>query len=334
MKNSLKKIWAIESRSRTDQQSSASEQQATNPICCATEDPVLHQWNQKDPPLSSKLSRETCETVDEKNIRSSSDSNSSDDYDFVTLPGVRSCATDNSDDDLAHDNCDCKQNGNSRSCDEISSDSEQDSQSSSAEKDFPPLPTMRDGVLTYPMKPKASGKMHSQWEIPLSLHPHNIPTDTLASSSTAPVQAAVQGKAETPQANSKTDTPLAVPTQQEPYDLLADFPALQAPRKPLALGELHNGNPKTKDTKGKRGIIHQPNHRQETGATHQRRMENVPHEVASICAGDQKSVLDLQTFYSASQCNSPIISCEKPKANNHSPPKGGKSAMCLLLSVE
>lgn len=334
VENSLKNVWDPESRSRTDHQSSASKQQATNPICSATEDPALRLWNEKDPRLSSKVSRDKCEAVNEQNIRNSSDSSSCDDEDFVTLPGVRICATDSSDDDFENDNnvCEVEENEISHSCDELSSGSEQDSQLSGAEKDFPPLLTIRDGVLPHRMKPPASGKMHGQWEIPLSIHPHNIPTDTLASSLTSSVQTPVQCKAGTPQANSKTIA--AAPTQQESYDLLADFPALQPPRRPLALGVLHNGNPKTTDAKRKRGLIHQPNHRQETGATHQRRMENVPHEVSSICAGDQKSVLDLQTFGSASQCNSPIMSCEDLKANNQPPPRGSKSAICLLLSVK
>lgn len=313
VETSLKKVWVPESRSKTDQKNSASKQQATNPICSATEDPVRRLSNDKDPRLSSKVSMDKREAVNEQNVRNSSDSNSSDDEDFVSLPGVRSCATDSSDD-------------------ELSTDSEQDSRLSGAEKDFPPLSTIRDGVLPHPMKPPASGKMRGQWEIPLSLYPHNIPTDTLAGSLTSLVQAPVQCKAETPQANSKTIA--AAPTQQESYDLLADFPALQPPRRPLALGVLHNGNPKTIDAKRKRGIIHLPNHRPKTGATHQRKMENMPHEVSSICAGDQKSVLDLQTFGSASQCNSPIMSCEELKANNQPPPTGSKSAICLLLSAK
>ncbi|XP_026205048.1 uncharacterized protein LOC113154857 isoform X2 [Anabas testudineus] len=309
--NSLKKVWVPESRSRTDQQSSASEQQATNPTRPATEDPAPHLLNDGDPRLFSNKSRDKCETVNEQSTRNGSGDSSVDDEDeddSTTLPGVRSCATDSSADDLEDDN-------NGREEGERSGD---DSVSPGADKDFPPLATIRDGVLPHPTEPAASRKMHGQWEIPLSFHPHNNPTGTLASRPTAPVQAPVQGKAETPQANSKTVA--AALTQQESYDLLADFPALQPPRRPLALGVLHNGNPNTTDARGKRGLIHRPNHRHETGATHQRKMENVPREVSSICAGDQKSVLDLQTL-TGGQWNSPIISCEELKANNQPPPR-------------
>lgn len=214
--------------------------------------------------------------------------------------------------------------------DELSSDGEKNPRSSGAEKDFPALSTIRDGVLPHPTKPPASGKMRSQWEIPLSFLPHNIPTDNLASSLNSPVQAPVQCEAKTPQANSKTIA--AAPTQQESsYDLLADFPALQPPRRPLALGVLHNGNPKTVDAKRKGVPIHLPNHCKETVATDQRRLENVPHEVSSICAGEQKSTLDLQT--SVGQCSANIMRREERMASNCPPPKGSKSAVCLLLSV-
>ncbi|XP_035537862.1 uncharacterized protein LOC118343213 [Morone saxatilis] len=306
--------------SRRDKESSASGPQplVTNPICSATESHTPCLQEKENP---SKLPRDTCESEDEQSIRSSSDSNSSDDDDRVTLPGARNCATDSSGDDSASDNNDCEEEENEipHSFDELSSDSEQDSPSSSTEKDSPPPSTIKAGILPCPTEPPASGKMHGQWEIPLSFHPHDIPLATLASGVTAHAQAPVQSKAEAPQANSKTNVPPAAPTQQEAYDLLADFPALQPPKKPLALGVLRDGNPKTKNAAGKRELTHLPNHCQKM-ASHQRRMENVPREVFSICAGDQKSVLDLQTFGSTNQVKSPAISCEELKANNQPPP--------------
>ncbi|XP_044027211.1 uncharacterized protein LOC122864139 isoform X3 [Siniperca chuatsi] len=321
VESSLKKIWVPQSSSRRETQSSAPQPQplATDPVCSATEDHTPHLQDEEESPLPSTLPRDTCESEDEHDIRSSSDSNSSDDDDVVTLPGVRTCATDSSNDDSASDNNDCSEEENEipHSCVELSSDGEQDSPTSSTEKDFPPLSTIKAGILPCPTEPPASGKMHGQWEIPLSFHPHDIPTVTLASGVTAHAQAPVQGKAEAPQANLKSSAPSADPMQQEAYDLLADFPALQPPKKPLALGVLCDGNPKTKKTEGKRGLTHSPNRRQESRASHQRRMENVPHKVSSICAGDQKSVLDLQIFGSISQ----RISCEELKASNQLPPR-------------
>lgn len=324
MKNSPKKILVPESGSRTDKRSSASEQQATNPICSAPEDPELHLLDEDDPPVFTRVSWDACLSEDEEATGCSSGSSSSD-GDFVALTGLRSHATDNSDSDSERDNNDqdVDENVIPHSSDEICSESEQDPQWSSVE-DFSPLPTVRAGVLPRLMGLQASGKTHSQWEIPLSFHPHNIPADTLASGLTAPVRAPVQGKAKTPRANLKTNALLAVPTQQESYDLLADFPALQPPERPLALPELLDGNPKTEDAKGKRELTHRPNYGQETEASCQR-MEKVPREVFSICAGDLEPVLDLQTFGSGSQWNSPVISCEEPKAKNQLPPGGNKS---------
>ncbi|XP_071356967.1 nucleolar and coiled-body phosphoprotein 1-like isoform X2 [Trachinotus anak] len=316
VENSLRKIQVSQSISRTHKQSSASEAGplATNPICCATEEAALHLQDVEDPPLSSG---DTCKSEDEQDIKRSSDSNASDD-DFVTLPGVRSCATDSSDDGSASDSSDCELEEN-----EVPplSDSEQGSPPSTREKDFPPLSTIRSGSLPCPTEAPALRKMHGQWEIPLSFHPHNNPTATLASGMTAPAQAPVQGEAEAPQANSKTNATPGAATQQEAYDLLADFPALQPPKRPLALGVVHDGNPKTKDAKRQRGLTRPPTIHQESGASRQRRMENVPHEVSSICAGDQKSVANLQTFGSASERKSPTISCREMKANNQPPPR-------------
>ncbi|XP_067468092.1 uncharacterized protein [Thunnus thynnus] len=290
--------------------------------CPATEDPTSHLPNEEDPPaLPSEQRTDTCASEDEQDTRSSSDSSSSDDEDFVTLPGLRSCATNSSGDDPVSDvsDSDMEENEILHSPDESSSDSRQDSPSSSSEEDFPALSSVKVGTLPQPTAAPASGKVQGQWEISFSFNPRVIPTDTLASGMTVPGQAPVQGKAEAHQAKLKTNATPAAPTQQEAYDLLADFPALQPPKKPLALCVLRNGNPNTKE--GKRGLTHSQNHRQDTGASHQRKMENVPHEVSSICAGDQKSVLDLQTFGSASQHNSPTISCEVLKANNLPPPR-------------
>lgn len=233
---------------------------------------------------------------------------------------------------VSDNNCEEKKNKIPRVSDDLSSGSEQDFPSPSAEKDWPPLTATKAGILPRPMEPPASGKMHGQWEIPLSFHPHDIPTATLASNVTAHAQAPVRGKAKAPRANSKTNAPPAAPTQREAYDLLADFPALQPPKKALALGAVRDGNPKALDAEGKRGLARSSNHRQESGAPRQRRMENVPHGVFSICAGAQKSVLALQTFGSTSRCNSPPISCEEGKANNQPPPRGNKSAVCLCLA--
>ncbi|XP_056254655.1 uncharacterized protein LOC130183365 isoform X2 [Seriola aureovittata] len=321
VENSLKKIRVLQSISRTDKQSCASEPGplATNPICCATEEAALHLQDEEDPPLPS---RNTCENEDEQDIKQSSDSNASDD-DFVSLPEVRSCATESSDDGSASDNSDCEREENEipHLSDKLRSDTKQDSPPYTTEKDFPPLATIRSGIFPCPMETPASWKMHGQWEIPLSFHPHDIPTATLASKMTTPAQAPVQGKAEAPQANSKTDATPAAATQQEAYDLLADFPALQPPKRPFASGVLRDGNLRTKDAKKQRGLTRPPNVRQESGASRQRRMENVPHEVSSICAGDQKSVANLQTFCSVSERNSPTISCGEMKANNPPPPR-------------
>lgn len=308
----------------------------TNPLCPSTLDHTPPLSNEYDPPARpSEQLRDTCASEDEQDTRSSSDSSSSDDEDCVVLPGLRSCATNSSGDDAVTDISDSEveKHERSRSPDELSLDSRQDSPSSSSEEDFPALCTIKTGMLPRPTVAPTSGKMQGQWEIPFSfsIHSHIIPTATLENGVTAPVQAPVQGKAEVHQAKVKTSSTPAVPTQQEAYDLLADFPALQPPKKPLALGILRNGIPKTKEWK--RGLTHSPNHRQESGASHQRRMENVPHEVSSICAGDQKSVQDLQTFGPTSQTNSTTISCEILKANNLPLPRGNKSAMCLCLAV-
>ncbi|GAA6231866.1 uncharacterized protein LOC108900433 isoform X1 [Lates japonicus] len=330
VENSLKRMWVPQSTRRTDKQSSASEPGplATNPICSATGDPALHLQHEEDPPLPYKLPRDTCESEDEQDTSSSSDSDSSDDDeddDVVSLPGVRSRATNSSDDDSESDSSDSSDSEVEEN--EMKSvNGKPDSPSPSTEKDFPPLSTIRAGILPCPTEAPSSWKMHGRWEIPLSFHPHDIPADALARVTTAPARAPVQGRAEAPQANSKTDAPPVAPTRQEAYDLLADFPALQPPKMPSALGVLHDGNPKKEDARGRRGLTRPPNQRQENGASRQRRMENVPREVSSICAGDQKSVLNLQTLGSANQRNSPTVSCGEVKANNQPPPRGTDGA--------
>lgn len=72
------------------------------------------------------------------------------------------------------------------------------------------------------------------------------------------------------------------------------FPSSPAPKETFSIvSVLRDGNPKTEDVGGERGLTHALNHCQESGASHQRRMEYVPYEVSSICTGDQKPVLDL-----------------------------------------
>ncbi|XP_019130985.1 uncharacterized protein c19h1orf94 isoform X2 [Larimichthys crocea] len=294
-----------------------------NPISSATEEHTPYLQEKEDLLLLSKLLRDTCVSEEERNTSSRSDSNSSDNDNIVTLRGLRSYATDSSDDDSVSDKSDCTEEKKNEiiHSDELNCDSKQDFPSSSADKVFPPLSTIKAGILPRPTEPPALGKLHDQWEIPLSFHPHDNPTATLASGMTAHAQTPVQGKAKAPQANLKTSAPPTASMQQEAYNLLADFPELQPPKKPLALGVLRDGNPKTKAAEGKGGHAPSTNHRQEIGASHQRRMENVPHEVSSIWAGDQKTVLDPQTFGMIMQCKSPIISCEDLTANIHPPPR-------------
>ncbi|KAM4549776.1 uncharacterized protein V3H82_018957 [Fundulus diaphanus] len=183
------------------------------------------------------------------------------------------------------------------------------------ETDFPQLPTKKAGITLFPTEPSTSRKVHSQWEIPFSFHPHHAPTASLASGTSAPVQAPIQGKEL--HANPATDTS---PVQQRAYDLLADFPALQPPENPLALGDMCHGNPTTTTAEAERGPTLSPNHRQGSAVSHKRRVENVPREVSSICSGDQKSALGLETFGLVSQSNSPRPSCEKIRANKQLPP--------------
>ncbi|KAF3707626.1 hypothetical protein EXN66_Car000799 [Channa argus] len=293
VEDSRRKIWVPESRS--NQQSCASEQQTRNQICYATEEPALCLLDEEDPPLSSKLPRDTYEIEDEQDSRCSSDISSSDADERVTLLFVQSHVSDNYDNNLVSDIYDLEVEENKIPYSSDDTDSKQEA--SSAEMDFPPLSAIRSGVPPCPVRHRATGKVQGQWEIPLSFHPHNIPTETLARGLTAPLRVPVQSK-ETPQA--KTNEPLTVQKQRGPYDLLADFPALQPPERPLALAKLYDRVPKTNDAKRKGGLIYPLNHSQGTGTSQRRRkMEKAPHQVSSICAGAQKSVLDLQTFSTA-----------------------------------
>ncbi|KAG7245133.1 hypothetical protein INR49_023699, partial [Caranx melampygus] len=330
VENSLKKLCASQSISRTGKRRAASEPGplATNAICSA-ERAAMHLQDEEDPPLPSRL---TCKSEDEEeDMKRSSDSNASDDE--LVLPQVRSCATDNSDNASASDNSDCELEENEipHLSVEFKSDSKQDPPPYTKE-DFPPLPTIRSGIIPHPMETPALWKMHGQWEIPLSFHPHDIPTATLANGVTAPAQAPVRGKAKAPQTNSNTNAPPAAVPQQEAYDLLADFPALQPPKRPFALGVLQNGNPKTKDAKRQRGFTRSPNIGKESRASHQRRMENVPREVSPICTGDQKSVANLQTFGSVSERSFPTISCREMKANKQPPPRASKKCAGKVIA--
>ena len=328
MEHFFKNMCVPQCTSRRAKQSCVTEPQplATNPVCSATEDHTPQE--EEEPSLPSKVPRETCESEDEKDTSSSSDSSSSDDDTSVDLPGVRSCGTDSNDGESKNENNDSREDEKEipYPVNESSSHSEKKSRSSSTEKDFPPY-TMKAGVLPCPTAPPASGKMHSQWDIPFLFHPHAIPAATLAREVTTYAQAPVQDKAEAPQADTKKMAPPEAPTQQEAYDLQADFPALQ-PRK-KALGLLHDGNPKPKGEEGRGGHTHSQIQCQESGATHQRKKENAPHEVSSICAGDQESVLDPQTFGSAGRCISPAPDCDELKANNQPLPGGNKSTECL-----
>lgn len=164
------------------------------PVLSASKDHTPYLQEKEDPPLPSKPARDT----GKQNIRSSSDSNASDGDNFVTRP----CSTDSSDGGSASD-CEEERSKIPHS-EELSSDSKHDHPSSSPQTDFLPLSSIKAGMLPCPTESPASGKMQGQWEIPLSFHPHDIPTATLASGTTAHTQASVQSKSEAPQANSKS----------------------------------------------------------------------------------------------------------------------------------
>lgn len=276
-----------------------------------------------DSHFQAQLNKDVCLSEDKLDTKSLPDSKMSNDDDFVTLPGVRSCATDSSSAESVSDINEVEGNEIPHHSDYLGSDSEQDFPSFT-ETDFPQLPTNKAGIPLSPTEPSALWKVHSQWEAPLPFRPHNIPTTTLARNTIAPVQAPVQDKAL--QANSKTDT---LPKCQSAYDPLTDFPTLQPTENPLALGGLHHGNFNTKAAKEESSLTLLPNHCQDSVVSHERRLENVPREVSSICSGEQKSVLNLETFGLVSQPRYPAVSCEKVKANKPSPPTGNKSAVCL-----
>ncbi|XP_030597599.1 uncharacterized protein LOC115788627 isoform X2 [Archocentrus centrarchus] len=319
VENSLQKMWVSQPSSKGKESSVLVPQHlVTNPVCFEGHTPHLPDGQHSLHP--SNLPRDTCESENEQNARCDPDSYSSDDSNLVSLPGVQSCATDSSKNDLVFSAKEVKKKEIPHSSVQLSSDNEQDF-FSNIDKDFPALTTVSAGISLCPTEPSALGKMKGQWEIPLSFYPHDTPTVTLASAVSGPVRAPNQGKTEAPEAHSKTKALPAVPVQTKAYDLLADFPALQPPKKPLALGALHHGNPKTKDAEGKRILTHMPIHCQSSQGSHERRLENLPHKVSSICAGDLKSVLDLQTFGAVSHHNSPTISCEQPKANKQQPPR-------------
>lgn len=193
---------------------------------------------------------------------------------------------------------------------------------------FPTLSSIKAGRPPRPTECPASGKMQGQWEISLSVHPHDFPTTTLAVEMAAHAQAPVQAKEEAPRANLGASPSPAVPPQHEAYDLMADFPALKPPKRERLLNAMRDGNTKTRPGDGRQGIVYMPNHYHHK-PSYQRRIQSVPREVSSICAGVQKISLDLQPFGSSGQLHSRSIGREELRANNHPPPEGNKSAACL-----
>ncbi|KAK5613060.1 hypothetical protein CRENBAI_002397 [Crenichthys baileyi] len=275
-----------------------------------------HKKNTEEPasPFPAELHQDSCQSEYEKDTKSLFDANSSNSDNSVTLLGVQIYSSDSNETFAEIDIND----GGKKEIPQFSERSSSDRKQGflfNTETDFPQLPTNKAGIPSCPTELSTSRKVHSQWETPFSFHPHHALTATLASGMSALVQAPIQGKEL--HTNSTTDTFLVEPRA---YDLLADFPALQPPENPLALGEVCHGNPRTRTAEAKRGLTLSPNHRQDSVVSHKRRVETVPHEVSSICSGDQKSALDLETFGLVSQFNSPRVSCEKMKANNQLPP--------------
>ncbi|AWP21875.1 Hypothetical protein SMAX5B_017081, partial [Scophthalmus maximus] len=185
---------------------------------------------------------------------------------FLTIPVLRPCKPDSS------------------------SDSNKDLPLCTIKNNLPRLLNIKACILPCPTEPPASRKLCDA---------HDNPTATLQRGMTAPVMAPVQGRAEAPQGNTKTNAPTAALTQQEAYDLLANFPALERPKKPLGL-DMQGGNPKMRIEMGPSGLTHPPKHCPSSGASHQRRMGNVSHEVSSISAGEEKYVLSLH--YPTNNC--------------------------------
>ncbi|KAM9737219.1 uncharacterized protein ACNS7B_012970 [Menidia menidia] len=265
---------------------------------------------QSSPP-PPEFTRQSCE--DKVDAKSVSVSSLSTDDGLVSLPGVQNRATDSSSASSVSDTN--EENKIPHSSYDSKTVSEKDSQISKV-GDLPQPLQNSAGTPLCPTEPLALGKVRGMSEVPHIFHPNDTLADTLARATSTLVQTPIQ--IEAPQTHSKPD---ASPMWQQAYDLLADFPALQPPEKPLALNELRHGNPKTKTVEVKRGLTHSPNHCQDSGVSRERRVENVPHEVSSICSGDQKPAQSLQTFGSVRQCNSPTISCEKTKASNQPRPE-------------
>lgn len=248
-------------------------------------------------PAPSKLPRYTCKSVDEPDGSNCGESCSSSDR-----------ASDRSDGDLGTD---------------ISEDETPKLPDFTTRKDFLPLCAVRAGIHGSPMEDSPSGKLQGQWESPFIFRSHANPTATLAKARPAPVRAPVQEKAKAPQANLKAEALPITPKQHKPYDLLADFPVLRRP---------HGTNTNTK-AMDKKGSTDSAAFHQQSGTPQPRRRQNVPREDSSLCAGDPKFVVDLQTFGSSSQLISATISCELLDANNQLAHGGNKSAKCFSVAV-
>lgn len=125
------------------------------------------------PSLHPKPANDACKSKNEPDTGNSSDSYSRDD-DFIPLPGLRRCASNSSIDESESKTNDTE--GYESSCfDEFSSDLEKDYQSST-KKSCPPTYTIKAGIPQHPSRVSSLGKKHGQWVVPLSLHPHDIPS--------------------------------------------------------------------------------------------------------------------------------------------------------------
>nr|XP_040044089.1 uncharacterized protein LOC120826144 isoform X2 [Gasterosteus aculeatus aculeatus] len=304
--NDVKGIIVPESTGRENSSEPQPQPPAPDPVCSATADRTLRLEDDEDPQHAA------CESRDGENTTSSCDSDSSDDDDdddFVSLPGARSYATDNSRGESESENdSDGEISEMLRSLEGACSNSEQDSLCSFTAEDFPLLSATKAGNPPRPTEPPAWGKMKSHWEIPLSAWPCDFPAATLASCVTGRAHAPVRGKAGAPEASSLSNAPAA--PEEQPYNLLADFPALQPSKKPLALGVWRDGNPETKVAEGNRGHARTKIQCQGRGGSCRRKIQIVPLEVPSVCTRDQKSV-----------GNSPTVSGEELKASNQPTPR-------------